>query len=80
MKRDTLIQKTQRVAHGAVRSLCDIAQRFLLYLNLFRRDQLLQPSGNSVDGYPPEIISLTPGQDRDRKLMHLRRGKDKDHI
>ena len=42
--------------------------------------ELLQPSRNGVDGDPLEIISLAPGQYGDRKLVHLRRGKNKDHI
>ena len=80
IERDTLIQKTQCVAHGTVRGFRDIFQRPFFHFHLLFFHQFPQPSGDRLYGDPAEIISLTAGQDRDRNLIGLRGRQYEDHI
>ena len=80
IKSHTLIQETERVPQGTVRSFCNIADRLFLRLNMFFFHQFHQPRSNGIDGDPPEIIPLASRKDGNGNLMRLRGGQDENNI
>ena len=80
MKGNALIQKAQGISHGPVGCLGDVSDCLVLYLNAFRPGQFQQSVCNGFNGYSSEVVSLAPGQNRDRKLMHFRGRQYKNHI
>ena len=80
VKRNTLIQQAQRVAHGAIRSLGNIAERLFLHLHLLFFHQFPQSLRNRLNRNPAEIIPLAAGKNRNRYLMHLSSRQNENHI
>ena len=80
IKSDTLIQKAQRVSHGAVSRLRHVAHRLLLSFHALRFEKFRQPGGDGVDGDPVKVVSLAPGENGHRNFVSLCGCQDEDHI
>ena len=80
IKGNTLIQQTESISHRAISGLGNIPDCLLFCLYSLNIQKFFQSGCNSIYGNPVKIISLTPGQDRNRNLVRLCCCQNKDHI
>ena len=75
--RRQLIQQADRVAQAAGGEARHDVEHFRFGLDVFRRDDRLEPRHDLRDGDAPEVVPLAARGDRERQFVRLGRGQHK---